>query len=364
MRSTINVLIVDDSALIRQILSRALALDPRIEIVGVAKNGVEAIEQAKRLDPDVITLDIEMPELTGLEALEQLPRYSSARVVMLSSLDDPETTYQALSLGAVDFIPKPRSGFATSIGELSDQLLKTIKTAYRATPRTVRDAEAPPADAEAASVASEAPAEPAPPAPADTRGAVSAVVAIASSTGGPPALERVFAGIDPAQSVAYLVVQHLPDGFATSLARRLAAVGRVPVEIAADGTALEPGRAYLAPYGAHLRVRLEAGRPVLRLDRETSAIHGVRPAADPLFESVAEVFGERAVGVVLTGMGTDGAAGLDAVRAAGGATIAQNEETSVVWGMPGAAVKRGAVRHVVPLGLVAVEIRRSLRGRV
>jgi two-component system chemotaxis response regulator CheB len=356
MRATIKVLIVDDSALIRQILARALALDPRIEIVGTAKNGVEAIEQARKLQPDVVTLDIEMPELSGLEALPHIIKHSDARVLMLSTLDDPETTYKALSLGAVDFIAKPKAGFATSISDLSEQLLKKIKTAYRVDPDRVMAAR----DAEEARPPSgeEEPQEPPPPPGTE----IERVVAIAASTGGPPALERVFSGLSCATPAAYVIVQHLPEGFSTSLAKRLDSVSQLSVVEASQGVAISPGTAYLAPYGSHMTVTHAGGSPRIHLDTSPPQ-HGVIPAADPLFESTAELFGEKVVGVVLTGMGSDGARGLSAIKAVGGDTIAQDEETSVVWGMPGAAQRVGAVRHVVPIGLIAAEIRRAMRGR-
>lgn len=355
MHSAIKVLVVDDSALIRQMLTRALSLDPRIEVVGVAQNGVEAIEKARALEPDVITLDVEMPELTGLEALPHLKRHSKARVIMLSTLDDPDTTYSALSRGAVDFLTKPKAGVASSLAELSEQLLKKIRIAYRVDPErmaaTERVFEKDPPPTAAVSHARSAPV------------ALEYVVAVAASTGGPPALERVFAGLNSSIPAAFLLVQHLPAGFTASLARRLSSASNIPVLEAREGMVVKQGTAYVAPHGTHMtvtrtnsevcRLLLEAGEP----------LHGVRPAADPLFESVARTYGERSIGVVLTGMGTDGAQGLVAIRDAGGETIVQNEETSVVWGMPGAAVKRNAAGHVVPLGLVAAEIRRTMRGK-
>ena len=364
MRATIKVLIVDDSALIRQMLTRALSVDPRIEIVGVAKTGVEAIEKARDLDPDVITLDIEMPELTGLEALPHITKNSSARVLMLSTLDDPDTTYQALHSGAIDFINKPKAGFASSISDLSELLLKKIRTAYRIDP--VRAAQA--RDAVRDSVGEPAEEDDA---HADSReeaswvgsGKPTTMIAVAASTGGPPALERVFQGLSASLPAAYVVVQHLPAGFSASLARRLDSVGDVDVVEAQDGMFIERGKAFLAPHGVHMTVCRGPAGPEIRLEAGMS-VHGVKPAADPLFDSVASVFKDRSVGVVLTGMGSDGVDGLRAIKAAGGDTIAQNEETSVVWGMPGAAMKVGAVRHVVPIGLVAAEIRRTMRRAV
>jgi len=349
----IKVLIVDDSALIRQMLARALELDPRIEIVGVAKNGVEAIEKARTLKPDVITLDIEMPKLTGLEALPFISKQTAARIIMLSSVDDPDTTYQALAGGAVDFISKPKGGFATSLSELSDMLIKKIKIAYRVPPSKVRDAcelavgvIAPPILGEDVG-------------PRATR--FSTLVVIAASTGGPPALEKVFSGLSASLSAAFLVVQHLPSGFSGSFARRLGKVTDIEVNEARAGDIIEPGAAYLAPYGRHMKVYHDhADRLRIALE-EGPSIHGVIPSADPLMVSAARDF-DRVVGVLLTGMGSDGADGLKAVRDSDGCTIVQDEATSVVWGMPGAAVNMGVASKVVPLDQIAVEIRRAVRG--
>jgi two-component system chemotaxis response regulator CheB len=350
MLPTIKVLIVDDSALIRQMLSRALSVDPRVEIVGTAKTGVEAIERALELGPDVITLDIEMPELTGLEALPVLMKSTSARVVMLSSIDDPDTTYQALSLGASDFIVKPRQGVASSLTELAEIVLKKIKTAYRIDPAKRLPASEAPDDQPVSTQTG--------PGPSGRRG-LDRVVAIAASTGGPPALERLFSGLGSGLPCAYLIVQHLPSGFSASLAQRLAKAAGTEFVEASSGMPLKPGRGYVAPHGAHMVVERGA-LPQLQLT-DSPPLHGVRPAADPLFESVARVFGEKAVGVVLTGMGSDGALGLKAIRQRGGLTIAQDEATSVVWGMPKAALKAGAVSKVVPLERIPAEIRRSVR---
>ncbi len=348
MRSAIKVLIVDDSALIRQILARALSVDPAIEVVGTARTGTEALEKTLSLAPDVITLDIEMPELTGIEALPHIIRTSSARVVMLSALDDPETTYQALDLGASDFIVKPAEGFATSIAELSDVLIKKIKTAYRIRPESRRASRALPSKPVATRVANRS---------ADPPGRI---VAIAASTGGPPALETVFSGLTSGFDAAYVLVQHLPHGFTASLARRLERTTDLEFAIAENGMHVMRDVVYVAPHGSHMVV---SGRRTMRiLLEDTPSMHGVRPAADPLFESVAATTGAASVGVILTGMGSDGARGSRAIVDAGGMTIAQDEQTSVVWGMPGAAVKAGAALRVAPLDSVASEIRRTLRG--
>lgn len=363
MREPIRVLVVDDSALIRQMLVRALGLDPRIEIVGWARNGIEAIEQSRKLRPDVITLDIEMPELSGLEALPHIVKECDARVLMLSSQDDPDVTYQALSSGAVDFISKPHGGFASSLSELSDQLVKKIKTAYRIDPAKVGGrGSGSSGTIEALTSAGDGVARRAVLPHTGSNDSPVQIVALAASTGGPPALERVFAGLPQDLPVSYMVVQHLPAGFTTSFAGRLSRISGMPVVEAEDGMRVRPGHGYLAAYGRHMVIEGRPGRnTVIRL-LDDPAVHGVRPAADPLFFSLAREYSDRSVGVVLTGMGTDGADGLLAMRRAGGHTIAQDEDTSVVWGMPGAAVKIGAAEVVEPLDRIAVEVRRRIRG--
>jgi two-component system chemotaxis response regulator CheB len=366
MREPIRVLVVDDSALIRQMLVRALGLDPGIEVVGWARNGVEAIEQSRKLQPDVITLDVEMPELSGLEALPHIVRDCEARVLMLSSQDDPEITYQALASGAVDFISKPHGGFASSLSELSDELVKKIKTAYRIDPARLRAGWAATRriDATVSAFPSGEPASPrrlkSPPTGASE--SPTHIVALAASTGGPPALERVFSGLPQDLPVAYMVVQHLPAGFTRSFAGRLSRISGMPVVEAEDGMRVRPGHGYLAAYGRHMIVEGSPGRSTVIELTDDPPVHGVRPAADPLLFSLAKGYGPRATGVLLTGMGTDGAEGLLAVRRAGGHTIAQDEGTSVVWGMPGAAVRIGAAESVEPLEKIAIEVRRHIRG--
>ena len=363
MREPIRVLVVDDSALIRQMLVRALGLDPRIEVVGWARNGVEAIEQSRKLQPDVITLDIEMPELSGLEALPHIVRDCDARVLMLSSQDDPDITYQALASGAVDFISKPRGGFASSLSELSDQLVKKIKTAYRIDPTKVGTRPAgPPQLIEALTSAGGVTPRRSTVPRTGSNDSPAQIVALAASTGGPPALERVFAGLPQDLPVAYMVVQHLPPGFTMSFANRLARISGMPVVEAEDGMRVRPGHGYLAAYGRHMVIEGRPGRNTTIRLLDDPPVHGVRPAADPLFFALAAEYADRATGVVLTGMGTDGAEGLLAMRRAGGHTIAQDEDTSVVWGMPGAAVKLGAAESVEPLERIAVEVRRHIRG--
>jgi two-component system chemotaxis response regulator CheB len=288
-----------------------------------------------------------MPEMDGLEALRHIVRESKARVVMLTSVDDPDTTYRALELGAIEFIGKPHEGLASAIDRLGSELVRAVRTAYAVSPGK-RSQAAPPA------AASE-------PKPAAAPGDPQSVVVIASSTGGPLALEQVFAGLRTDEPASFLVVQHLPAGFATSFAARLARIAGFPVVEAQDGMRLQIGNGYVAPWGTHMRIEGKPGHATLIRLVEGPTLHGLKPSADPLFESAAEAFGKRVVGVVLTGMGSDGAYGLSVIRAAGGSTIAQDEDTSVVWGMPGAAVRLGAAQSVAPIEKVAVEVRRALR---
>jgi len=343
----IRVLVVDDSALVRQIVTHVLSEANRIEVVATARNGVEAITAVRQLRPDVVTLDIQMPEMDGIEALKHIVRESTARVVMLSSLDDPEITFKALECGAVDFIVKPRAGLASSVDSLSADLVRAVRTAYAISPD--KRLAAPPA-ASPSSIIECLPGDP------------RQLVCIASSTGGPLALDRVFAGLRSDAPAAYLVVQHLPSGFSHSFAARLARQGGFPVMEAVNGLRLSAGCGYVAPWGSHMRVHGSPGAPTTIELFDGPNLHGLKPSADPLFESAAEAYGPATVGVVLTGMGSDGAIGMAAIREAGGMTIAQDEASSVVWGMPGAAVRLGAAQTVAPIDRVAVEIRRSLRG--
>ncbi len=355
-RLNIRVLVVDDSALIRQMLVRALSLDPRIEIVGTARNGVEAIEQARALNPDVITLDVDMPELTGLEALVHIRKNSTARVVMLTSDSDSDTMFKALALGAVDFMAKPTAGMANSLTELTETLLKKIRSAHRMPITQGSDAESV-QDERSAVVGVQSTERPF---TGNRRPQV--FVGIAASTGGPPALERVFSGLTPELPATYLIVQHLPSGFSASLARRLSGVGVIPISEAIEGQTLECGHAYIIPYGVHATVVEIEGLVHIHFV-DTPPRHGVRPSADTLFESLAEQLSDRAVGVVLTGMGADGAMGAVALRSTGATVVVQDEETSAIWGMPGSVVRSGAASRVVPLPQIAAEIRRAVRSR-
>ena len=294
-----------------------------------------------QLSPDLVTLDIEMPQLDGIGALGYIMSEAPRPVVMLSGAatgDANDLTIRALELGAVEFVRKPSGPISMDLESVRDQLLTALRVArgvnlggveVLARPRTP-------------------PSLPA----IEHTGDATRVVAIAASTGGPRALAELIPSLPRPLGAAVLVVQHMPPGFTRSLAERLDAQSRLSVREAEDGDVVQHDRVYVAPGGFHMRIRIADGAPVIALD-ESPAIWGVRPSADPLFESVAEIFGERAVGVVLTGMGRDGAAGLRAIHDAGGVGLAQDAATSTIHGMPRAAVAAGGVDRVVPLQAMA-----------
>jgi two-component system, chemotaxis family, protein-glutamate methylesterase/glutaminase len=332
----IRVLVVDDSAFVRKAVERMLGTADDIEVVGFAADGVEGLARARELRPDVVTLDVRMPRLGGLETLERLMAEQPVPVLLLSTLtqEGAEVTLRGLELGALDFVDKS-SVQPMSMLSLADELVAKIRAlgGARVRPRPR------PAPSSSAAV---------PAAPAEC-------VVIAASTGGPAALQTVVGGLPAGFPAAVLVVQHIPRGFTRSLAERLDARSSLPVREARDGEPVEPGSVLVAPAGIHSRVVRRGGRVEVALEEEPrGALH--RPSADVVMASTAEVFGPAAVGVVLTGMGSDGTEGLRAIREKGGLTLAESEETSVIYGMPKAAIEAGVVQRVVPLEKVAGEI--------
>lgn len=305
-------------------------------VVGEASDGYDAIQQVHALAPDLVTLDVEMPALDGIQTLGYLMSEAPRPVVMLSSVDahtDGGTTLRALELGAVDFVRKPARQDAIDLPTLRLRLLSALRAAReshcRRVPMLVR---------------------PSPPLPKSALppGAVSHVVVLAASTGGPRALAEVIPALPPLAHVAVLVVQHMPSGFTESLATRLDARASMPVREGRDGERLEGGTVYVAPGGRHMLVRRDGDSFALSIIAGTP-VHGVRPAADPLMTSAANTFGAHAIGVVLTGMGSDGATGLASIREAGGYGIVQNRETAVVSGMPQSALARAGADCVAAL---------------
>jgi len=349
-----KVLIVDDSAVVRQMLSEILDSDPGIDVVGTAADPLLAREKIKRLAPDVITLDVEMPRMDGLAFLENLMRLHPLPVVMISSLTErgADTTLQALALGAVDFVSKPKFDVARGLQAYAEEIIGKVKMAARSRVRTLVRPPTP-------RITLDAVAPKAPPRSIQFR-TTDRLIAIGASAGGTEALRVVLEGM-PADAPAVVLTQHLPATFSTPFAERLDRHSAMSVREASDGEAVLPGHAYLPPGGKHLRIIRDGARWRCRVD-DGPAVNRHKPAVDVLFRSVAESAGANAIGAILTGMGDDGARGLLDLRNAGAPTLVQDEATAVVWGMPGAAFKLGAAEEMVPLERIAERLMALARG--
>lgn len=339
----IRVLIVDDSSYMRFVLGKILGEDPDIEVAGAARDGLHALELLDEIKPDVVTLDLEMPRLDGFDALKRIMRDRPTPVVIVTSFTEQgrDPAIRALELGAVDFVRKPDKRESLTMSTIRDELVAKVKMAAAANPET--------AFQDRAATVNEAkiPALPAAPDIPMKR-----LVVIACSTGGPRALASLLPAIPADAPLGIIVVQHMPAGFTSSLAARLDMLSQVRVSEAADNDALRAGRAFVAPGGSHLRIRA-GGRLYLSSD---PPVNNVRPAADVTMKDAAVLYGSMAAGVVLTGMGADGAAGAAAIRAAGGAAIAQQRDDCVVDGMPAALIESGNADRVAPLARMAREI--------
>lgn len=355
----LRVMVVDDSAVVRGVISRWLGADPEIMVVASCSNGASALSKLTDVDCDVVVLDIEMPVMDGLSALPRLLRAAPGlQIVMASTLTrrNADASLRALSLGAADYVTKPASlTGGRGVEDFRLELLAKVKGLGAAR----RDhARAPSASWPDAGTGSADDAvfslRPMP-------SAALAVLAIGSSTGGPNALLEVFREIGPALRIPVLVTQHMPPTFTTLLAEHLGRVSGRPSGEARDGQAIEDGHIYVAPGGYHMEIARRAGAPTIRLTTNPPE-NFCRPAVDPLFRSVASAYGARALGLVLTGMGCDGREGARAIVAAGGAVVAQDEQSSVVWGMPGAVALAGLCSAVWPLKAIGGELLKCLSG--
>ncbi|AMJ56834.1 MULTISPECIES: chemotaxis response regulator protein-glutamate methylesterase [Stenotrophomonas] len=349
LQAPCRVLIVDDSAVVRQVLTEILSADPAIEVVGTAADPLLAREKIKRLNPDVLTLDVEMPRMDGLAFLENLMRLHPLPVVMVSSLTErgADTTLQALALGAVDFVSKPKFDVARGLDAYAEEIRSKVKMAARSRVRAIGSAPRRPLP-QAAS-----------PAHIGFR-TTDRLIAIGASAGGTEALRVVLEAM-PADAPAIVMTQHLPASFSTAFAERLDRHSAMSVREASDGEAILPGHAYLPAGGRHLRVIRDGARWRCRVD-DSAPVNLHKPAVDVLFRSVASSAGANAIGAILTGMGEDGARGLLEMKQAGAPTLAQDEASSVVWGMPGSAVRLGAADEVVALDRIAERILALARG--
>ncbi len=339
-----RVLVVDDSAFMRRMTSQIIDASGEFTVVGTARNGFDALKQVHALEPDVVTLDVDMPELDGLSALGYIMSETPRPVVMLSAgttASGQAATLRALELGAVDFVLKPSGSISLDLQRISERLLDALRAAAAANPAGLRMLARPTTNdgTDRLAISSSA----------------SQVVVIASSTGGPRALAAIVPQLPRTLAAAVLVVQHMPAGFTKSLAQRLDLVSPIRVDEAQHGEAVMHGRVYVAPGGRHMLVRDDGAGAMIALE-QTPPVWGVRPAADLLFRSAAAVFGPSTVAVVLTGMGRDGADGTRAVRVAGGRALVQDRESATIFGMPQAAIAHAGADRVVPLGEIGVAI--------
>jgi len=332
-----TVLVVDDSAFMRKLIAEMVEASGEYRVVGTANDGMEALEQIRALAPDIVTLDIEMPRLDGLQALEQIMKEMPRPVVMLSAAGSErgnEMTLRALDRGAIEFVRKPSGPISIDLLTVREELVAALNAARAVNMAGVRTPPAPTARV-TADVS-----------PKRSAASATRVVAIAASTGGPRTLGEIIPHLPENLGAAVLIVQHMPREFTRTLSHRLDAASPLPVSEAEDGEPLRENRVYLAPGGFHMRVDGEAGDASIRLDTSPT-IWGVRPAADPLFASVAVTFGASAIGVVLTGMGRDGAEGLRQIRDAGGMAVVQDRDSSIIYGMPQAALALAGADRVV-----------------
>ena len=343
----LRVLVVDDSAFMRTAVVRMLEADGRFEVVGQGKDGLEAQRLARDLEPDVISMDFNMPGQNGAQATSAILAQRAVPIVMLSAhtTRGAQATLQALAAGAIDFVAKPDGEVSVHLARVKDELTNKLLAAARVNLRGLGPGSLEPLPQSSAR-------QPGGPARAALRGP--RVLALAASTGGPQALARLLPRLNVQKDLLVLIVQHMPEGYTRALAQQLAEGTSYPVLEAQGGEQLNGGVAYVARGGAHLMI---AAGGLLALSGAAPE-HGVRPAADCLFRSVASYYGARSVGVVLTGMGKDGALGLAAIKAAGGATLAQDEASSVVYGMPKAAVQMGVVDTIAPLERIATLVNR------
>ena len=355
MSKTIRVLVVDDSTFMRKSLSAMLTTDPRIAIAGMARNGEEALQQVHQLNPDVVTMDVEMPGMNGIDALKRIMAEHPVPVVMVSSLttEGAGDTFKALELGAVDYVSKQLDGVAMKIIDIQNELIAKIIAAAGANISRRPEARGPRPEASSS--------RPSPQAPslssktvATTRG--SRVVAIGCSTGGPQALVEVLPAFPSDFPAGIVIVQHMPKTFTKLFADRMNALCGLEVKEAVEGDEVKPGRILIAPGGVQCRVKRKSiTSNVIALSPNIER-HLHAPSADIMMQSIASVYEERGIGVILTGMGHDGLEGMKAIKAAKGRTIAQDEKSCIVYGMPKTVVEAGCADKVIPLSDVVGEI--------
>lgn len=348
----IRVIVIDDSALVRKLLTEILNADPAIEVVATASDPFQAREKIKQFNPDVLTLDVEMPRMDGITFLRNLMRLRPMPVVMISTMTEngAEVTLEALELGAVDYVEKPKIDLSHSFADYAELIVSKVKAA--ATARVIPLQSRPRLQVEQKLTADAVLLKQA---PRTTRLVTTEkIVAIGASTGGTEAIKDVLCALPPS-SPGIVITQHIPAAFSAAFARRVDRLSAMQVKQAEEGEQILPGHAYIAPGDKHLLVERSGARYYCRLN-DGPPVSRHKPSVDVLFRSVAQNVGPNAIGVMLTGMGDDGAQGMLEMKQAGADTLVQDEKSSVVWGMPGAAFKLGAAETTVPLLEIAEEI--------
>ncbi|OCA83819.1 protein-glutamate methylesterase/protein-glutamine glutaminase [Pseudobacillus wudalianchiensis] len=348
-----KVIVVDDSAFMRKLITEFLSLHPELEVVATARNGKDAIGKIKEFKPDVVTMDVEMPEMDGLDALGYIMENMPTPIVMLSSLTGTgaETTFQAMEKGAVDFIKKPSGTISLDLHRIKDELIEKVLAASKANLRSVTSVVHPITQIPAVQNKKDRK-----PVSNRKRENEQSLVVIGTSTGGPRALQKVLTKLPENLDAPVLVVQHMPPGFTKSLAERLDSLSAIHVKEAENGEVLQKGVAYICPGNFHLKVKKMEAMLTVHLD-QSPPINGHRPAVDVMFESVSKVTGLHKVAVIMTGMGADGANGLIKLKEAGNVqAIAESEESCVVFGMPRAAIATRLVDCTVPVEHIAEKI--------
>jgi two-component system chemotaxis response regulator CheB len=357
MSRKIRVIVVDDSALVRSLLSEIINRQRDMECIGTANDPLVAREMIRELNPDVITLDVEMPRMDGIDFLGRLMRLRPMPVVMISTLTDrgAEVTMKALELGAVDFVAKPRVGLASGLNDLAAQIVDKIRVAAVAQVRRAPPRETTPASMGLSGMA-------AAPAASALLGRLSTekLICIGASTGGTEAIKEVLVQM-PADSPAIVITQHMPPGFTTSFAARLNGLCQITVKEAVNGERILPGHAYIAPGGTQFHVARSGANYVAVVD-DSPPVNRHKPSVEVLFKSAAAVVGRNAFGIMLTGMGNDGAVAMREMKDAGSYNYVQDEATCIVFGMPREAIAHGAAEEVLPLGQIAPALIARLRG--
>jgi two-component system chemotaxis response regulator CheB len=343
----IKVLVVDDSALMRKKIRDILEADPDIEVIDIAKTGADAIKKVVQLKPDVVTMDIEMPDIDGLTALTYIMNEAPTPVVIISANVQPGSAnaLKAVELGAVDTVQKPSGEISIDLEVLNTEILRKVKAASKIDVNRVQNF------LNNLSRRSRGFKK--------VESKIKHIVAIGASTGGPKAIKEILPYISAEAEAAYLIVQHMPAAFTKSMAERMDWIAKVKVKEAKEGDVIEQGVVYIAQGGYHMEVKMENDQPVIRLNSGPK-VHSVRPSITVMMNSAAECFGNKVLGVLLTGMGSDGVEGLRSIKRAGGITFAEDESSCVVFGMPRVAIQEGVVDKVIPLNHMGIEIMKHI----